>query len=320
MTIKKSLLTGLVFVLSAGVLVSDGYAAKKLDLKLKLKKGQKFAMRTVTDQKILQTVMGQEQKMNQMTAIGMSFEVLAVDTDGAISIKTIYQTIQARIESLMGVMEYDSTKPEETGANNPMLAIYKAMLGQSFVMKMSPKGGIIAIEGIDEMMEKMIDKMATDENMKQQMKEMMKNFISEEKMKEMSASMVTAFPPEPVAVGDSWTNKMSISAGFPMEIDTTCTLTEYKDGIFTIRTNSKIEPPDKAEPIEMGPVKMTMRMKGEQKGTTEINEATGWMVRSKVNMNFSGELKMEPNEQMPEGMTIPMVVDSVITVEPMELK
>jgi hypothetical protein len=321
MTLKKSVMMVLVIVLALGAIVSDVYSAEaKFDLKLKLKKGQKFGLKMVTDQKMSQTMMGQQQKMNQMTAMGMSFEVLDVDDNGNISIKTTHLNIHARIEGPMGVMEYDSTKPQEPGANNPMSAMYKAMLGQSFVMKLSPKGEILEIKGMDEMIAKMIDKMATDEAMKQQMKEMMKNFINEDKMKETSGTMVAALPPKPVGIGDSWTNKISVAVGFPMEIDTTNTLTDHKEGIITIKTNASIEMGDDAKPTEMGPMKMTMKMKGAQKGTIQIDQATGWLVRSKADANFTGEFKTEPNEQMPQPMTIPIAIESVTTVEPMAVK
>ena len=321
MTLKKSVLLGLVIVLVLGAIVSDVYSAdQKFDLKLKLKKGQKFGLKMVTDQKMSQTVMGQQQKMNQMTAMGMSFEVLDVDDNGNMSIKTTYLTIHARIEGPMGVMEYDSTKPQQPGADNPMSAMYKAMLGQSFAMKLSPKGEILEIKGMDEMIATMIDKMTIDEAMKQQMKEMMKNFINEDKMKETSGTMVAALPPKPVGIGDSWTNKISVAIGFPMEIDTTNTLTDHKEGIITIQTNANIETGDDAKPTEMGPMKMTMKMKGVQKGTIQIDQATGWIVRSKTDANFTGEIKTEPNEQMPQPMTIPIAIENVTTVEPMAVK
>jgi len=317
MTLKKSVLMGLVIVLALGAIVQDVYSAQeKLDLKLNLKKGQKFGLKMVTDQKMSQTMMGQQQKMNQMTAIGMSFEVLAVDDNQNMSIKTTYQNIHNRMEGPMGVMEYDSTKPQQPGADNPMSAMYKAMVGHSFVMKLTPKGEILEIKGIDEMIAKMIDKMATDEAMKQQMKETMKNFINEDKMKETSGSIVAALPQKPVGIGDSWTNKISVPIGFPMEIDTTNTLTNHKDGIITIQTNAEIKSGEQGKPIKMGPTKM----KGWYKRTIQIDAATGWMVQRKEDMNFTGEFKTEPNEQMPQPMTIPIALESVTTVEPMVVK
>ena len=37
-----------------------------------------------------------------------------------------------------------------------------------------------------------------------------------------------------------------------------------------------------------------------------------------MSMNFSGMMKMPPNKQMPQGMTIPMLIEGTITVEPMK--
>lgn len=321
MTLKKSVLTGLVAVMALGAIVSNVYSTdQKFDLKLKLKKGQKFGLKMVTNQKMSQTMMGQQQKMNRMTTMGMSFEVLAVDDNGNMSIKTTYQNIHTRMEGPMGVMEYDSTRPQQPGADNPMSAMYKAMLGQSFITKLSPKGQILEINGIDEMVAKMIDKIATDEARKQQMKQMIKNFINEDQMKETSGAMVAALPQKPVGIGDSWKNKISVAVGFPMKIDTTNTLTDYKEGIITIQTNADIETGDDAKPTEMGPMKMTIKMKGTQKGTIQIDAATGWIIRSKTDVNFTGEFKTEPNEQMPQPMTIPIAIESVTTVEPMAVK
>jgi hypothetical protein len=321
MILNKRVLMSLAVTAVLGAIVSDGYSAEeKFDLKLKLKKGQKLGLRMVTNQKMSQTVMGQEQNMNQMMAVGMSFEVLDVDAEADMSIKTAYQAIHARMEGPMGVLEYDSTKPAEPAAGNPMAAMYGAMLGSSVVLKISPKGGVLGIEGIDKMIEKMADKMATDEAMKQQMKESMKNFINEEKMKEMSGTMVATLPENPVGIGQTWTNKISVPVGFPMEIEATNTLAEHKDGVFTIRTNAKFDSGNEPKPVEMGPMKMTMKMKGEQKGTIQIDAATGWIISRKTDMKFTGQFMAEANEQMPQGMTVPMTIESVITVEPMAVK
>ena len=66
--------------------------------------------------------------------------------------------MKGKIEGPMGVIEFDSTKPGQD-SNNPqaqmITSMYKAMTGNELVMKMSPKGDIVAIEGFDAMMDKM---------------------------------------------------------------------------------------------------------------------------------------------------------------------
>ena len=145
----------------------------------------------------------------------------------------------------MGTIEYDSTKPA-ADINNPqakmMVGMYKAMMGQNFVMKLTPKGKVLAIEGFDEMMAKMMDAMGIDDpNAAGAMKEMMKNFMSEDRLKDMGNEMMTGFPEEPVGIGDVWHDIVSLGDGLPIDLDVTYMLKERKDGVVVVDLVSKID-------------------------------------------------------------------------------
>lgn len=318
MTAKKCVLTVLVFALTVGIWTTNSNAAEKIDLKLRLKQGQNYGARVIIDQKISQTIQGQEQNISSMMAMGTVCDVLAVDSNGVATVRITYQTIQIKMSGPMGLIEYDSTRPETADANNPVVRMYAAMAGQSLLMKVTPKGKIVEVKGFDEMMQQMAEKMSADDTAKEEMKEFMKNFISEDKIKEMESSMMIAFPSQPVGIGDSWTDKESISVGFPIEVDTTYTLKARKNGVAIVDVSSKMDLGRKGTPIDMGPTKMDMQMTGLLQGTSEIDEASGWMLHSKMEMQLSGEIKIAANEQMPEPMTIPMSIEGIITVEPME--
>lgn len=323
MMAKKCAVTVLVFVLTVGIWTANSDAAEKIDLKLRLKQGQKYGMQTTVDQKVSQTIQEQEQKIRQMIAMGMGFEVLAVDANGVASVKTSYQTIHVKISGPMGVIEYDSTKPDApVDANNPaaqmMAQMYRAMVGQSLVMKVNPRGKVVEVKGFKKMIQRMIEKISGDDDAKRTTKEFMKNFLSEDKIKMMGSNMMMAFPPRPVGIGDSWVDKESMSIGFPIEIANTYTLKERKNGMAIVDVSSKMDFGEKDAPVEMGPVKMNMKMTGRVRGTSQIDEASGWMIRSKMKMQLSGQMKIAPNEQMPEGMTVPISIDSVITVKPIK--
>ena len=75
-----------------------------------------------------------------------------------------------------------------------------------------------------------------------------------------------------------------------------------------------------SELIEADGMKMNMQLSGTQTGKSEIDEATGWMLRSKIEQNFFGAIKIAPNEQMPDGMSIPMTIQSTSTIEPMKVE
>lgn len=324
MTAKKCILAVVVFALTVGIWTAESKAVEKIDLKLRLKPGQKYAMRVITDQKISQTMHEHEQKIDYLTDMGMGFEVLAVDADGTASVKITYQTIRAKMSGPMGLIEYDSTEPDAAvGAETPpaqmIRQMFAGMVGQSFVMKANTLGKVVAVEGFKEMMQQMAEKIGGDDADKnEEIKEFMKNFLSEDKVKMMGSNMTIAFPSWPVGIGDSWTDKETMSVGFPIEIDNTYTLKERKNGVAIVDISSKMNLGEKGASIDMGPMKMNMEMKGSYQGTSEINEANGWMIRSKMNMQLAGQVKIAPNEQMPEGMTVPMSIESVITIEPIE--
>ena len=200
-----------------------------------------------------------------------------------------------------------------------MTDLWKSMVGMEIVMKLTPKGDIASIEGIEAMLEKMVEKMGSDDpNMAQSMKEMMKNFMGEDNLKEMNNGMFAGLPDGLVGVGDMWYDTMNLGTGFPIDLDVTYVLRDRKEGIAFIDMVSKIDMGDeKSSLIEMQGMKMNMQISGIQSGTFEVDETTGWSVRSSMDQKFSGVIKMAPSPQMPEGMTIPITMESKITAEPM---
>ena len=66
--------------------------------------------------------------------------------------------------------------------------------------------------------------------------------------------------------------------------------------------------------IEAEGMKMNLQLAGTQNSIIEVDEATGWSIGSSVNQKFTGAMKIDPNPQMPEGMSIPMSIDGTVTV------
>lgn len=327
----RKLITVLGMLVIAGVFAQaviaadelDSSATEKFELKLNLTKGQKYSMLVVTDQKISQTFNGQAMDMDQKFTMGTIAEVLDVDDEGISTVKITYSQIKMSMNGPGGLIEYDSTKPA-ADSDNPqvkmMTGVWKAMLGMEMVMKFTPKGDIASIEGIEEMLDKMVEKMGTDDPAAAQaMKEMMKNFMGEEAIKEMNNSMFAGLPDGLVGIGDVWHDTISLGAGFPIDLDVTYVLKDRKDGVAFIDMVSKIDMGDEDSAlIEMQGMKMNMQVSGTQSGTFEVDEATGWSNRSNMDQKFSGVIKMSPNQQIPQGMTIPINIETKVTVGPME--
>ncbi|OGC43382.1 hypothetical protein A2Y85_08515 [candidate division WOR-3 bacterium RBG_13_43_14] len=87
--------------------------------------------------------------------------------------------------------------------------IFSLLLGQSFTMTVSSRMKIVALEGLDEMVDRMIDNLDIPEGMsREQMKENFQNQFGDESMKETMEQMFAFYPELPVRKGDTWYNEL----------------------------------------------------------------------------------------------------------------
>jgi len=163
MIMKKAAFTMFLFILIVGLSAPKGYAVEKLDLILRLEPGQKYDVQVTTENKIKQTIEGTQQDINHTKTTGLDFEVEKVDANDIASIKVTYQTLQEKTESTFGGFEYDSKKTY-TAKDNSLAPAYTALMGQSFIARVTPKGEIVGLDGLDEMFSRMAEKILVAED------------------------------------------------------------------------------------------------------------------------------------------------------------
>src|SRR5688500_7821157 len=108
--------------------------AEKLDLKLRVKKGDAYRVGLVIDQDIAQTAPGaaQPQAMKQKIGMGYRMEVQDLDAEGKATLRTTYDDVSFRQEGPAGVIEFDSSKP---AGEVPLAARgFAALAGQQFTI------------------------------------------------------------------------------------------------------------------------------------------------------------------------------------------
>lgn len=288
---------------------------EKIQLRLCLQAGESYNLRMVAEQKISQTIQEQTQDILQTIGTGYTFDVEDVDFDGSITVKVTYHSILFKQDGPMGKFEYDSSDPP---AEIPPMAMgFNALVGQSFTMIISPEGNVKDIYGVDEMLSNMIEQLdLPDFPMMDDLMKNLKGQFGDEALKENMEKMMAVFPDSPVGIGDRWTKRLVLSRGFPMILDNTWTLKARKDGLAIIEVRSVVEPNEEAPPIDMGIMKINYKLSGEQKGTMEIQEITGWPVQGELTQKFSGQVEMEGATQLGASMSWPVSIESVIRFEP----
>ena len=329
-----------IFVQIVGVWTAESCAAEKLDLKFRLKPGQKYGMRLITELKRTDTIEDEQENESFMFARGIGFDVKQVDANGVALVEVTFLTVKIDVIRAGGIhVEYDSTKQSVTDDYSEIPVHEAAGIGESFVIKVTPKGKIIQLKGLEQMHERIIKKILNwdekflrmvpcsenetssisktdqqdirgwkDMSQKSQKrwKEMRKHntkaHYSEKEIRNMLSDMIMAFPDQSLAIGDTWTDKVKIW-GKNREIDGTYRLKNSEKGIIVIDLSAKRTPEEEAfswvnnEGREIG-----FKLVGSCQGSFEIDEQSGWLVRSKVNMRFTGQILEE----------------EVITVEPIK--
>ena len=67
--------------------------------------------------------------------------------------------------------------------------------------------------------------------------------------------------------------------------------------------------------MKMGPVNLSFALAGEQKGTMELDEGTGWVEKTELRMEAEGKVTIAGSPQMPEGLTLPMSIKNITHIE-----
>jgi hypothetical protein len=312
-----------VLVLQAIVCLAEqeGQApAGKVDLKLRLKAGESHEMKITQTQNMTQTAGGQEQKMKQVQEMIMGLAVLSVDANGVMDVEMTYKSMKMTMDSSTGQhIDFDSVNPKPVDPNKPdekmLAAMFSAMVGSKIQMKMKPTGETYDVRGLKAMAAKMKEKMSNNPET-QGMEGFFDKMFDEKQVKETTGSMLCMFSGEPVAVGDTWYNTISMDFVMPIDIDTTYMLKQRKDGIAYIDAVAKMDMGDSSKTIEIDPNnKMSMQISGTMNSTSQVDEKTGLARKSNMTMNFSGVVKMGVSPQMPEGMTMPMTITGDAVIE-----
>ena len=266
----------------------------KIELRLHLEPGQAYQLRNTTVQKMRHSLAGARQEITQTTGLGFTHHVKEVRNDGTAVIQVTYDWVQHKMEGPMGkLLDYDSSRSLRPGTNNPLVQGYGALIGESFWTELTPQGRPTRVVGADQLVARMAENLDVPASPLGAMVEpQMKEQFGDQALKELMEQMMGFYPDQAVGVGDTWTRKMVVTKGQPMVMNNTWTLKSRKDGVALIDVESTLEPNPDAGAVEAGPGTLRHLLRGTQQGSIELDEATGWVLRSTFKRELSGDLAL----------------------------
>ena len=292
----------------------------KLEMRLRLKAGETYRLKTTIEQRINQAAasapanaQAKPQATEQVIAVGYGMTVQAVDASGNMKVATRYDSVLLRQKGPAGAVEYDSAKePKQVPqAARP----FAALVGLGFTTNVTPTGQVTAVEGLDEMFAAMVRKLELPEGpARAAVEKALSEQFGADAMKQTLQNLFGPYPDGPVAVGESWRRRVTVSKGFPVVIESEYTLAGRDDGVARVAVKATLSPNEAAGPVDLGTGKMTYELRGEQSGTAEVDEATGWTRSLATTQTLAGTLRFQGGGGVPE-TTSPVTIQEKVTVE-----
>ena len=286
----------------------------RISLKLNLKQGESYNIRVTIDQKISQTIQEQLQEISQTIGIGYVFYVEDVASDKVMTVKITFNFMQLKMSGSGMNLNYDSSN--SSGYVDPAAQGFAALLNQSFSMRITSDGLVKNVEGIDELLKRVIDSIdIADNTVKASIVKSIRDQFGEKAMKETMAKMMAIYPDKPVGIGDSWGKETVNTTGFPLKIKNKYKFKSSQNGNAIIDIKGDIKS-SKSSGIDMGGVTLYYDISGKQSGEMSISETTGWMICSKITQELSGEVEMNTQGQR---MSWPISINTIITTDNISL-
>jgi hypothetical protein len=231
-------------------------------------------------------------------------------------VATKYDSILFRQKGPSGAIEYDSTNPPK---NVPQPARpFAALLGLGFRMTLTPAGKVTAVEGLEEMFAEMVRRLELPEGpAKAAVQKVLAEQFGGEAMKQNLQNLFALYPEGPVAAGESWQRRVVVSKGFPIVIDGSYTLRERAGGVARIDIKAQVSPNDAAGPVDLGTGKMSYDLRGEQRGTAQVDEATGWTRWLTTEQELAGMIRFQGAGGAQE-VNNPITIREKVTMEPVK--
>jgi len=299
------------FLIILGFLLA-AYPAYGLELSLNLAPSDSYDCQMVIQRNIVQSLEIGERTMSQDLKIDWRYDIAAVDSAGNIVIGITY--VRVRVNQSVGPqsLEYDSDNPPEY--IDPSMKGYSTLIGSKLKVKLDRHGKVLNLDGAEELVDKMITALNIPESPRREkaLQEIRGQF-GEEALRNSIQQITAFYPDHPVNVGDTWSKKTVMEAGFPMSIDDEYTLELEGNGAARIKVNSVISSnPDSAE-VSVTGVKMYYDIKGSQAGTIDVNETDGLPINSSIDMNFEGTVRVTGVPNQPE-KSWPIKSDGNVTI------
>jgi hypothetical protein len=292
------------FILILFVFVFSGSRAQS-SLNLNLTEGKEYRQNTEAKMTMSQTFGGQTMNIAATIRGRMVYLVKSVTPTGY-DMDIRYEATAMEMQMPQATVKFDSENPVEGDILSQVLA---SMINKPFQVQFSKTGRVISIKNIDALFEGAFDKFpAVSEAQKDQIKNQLKQSYGEQAFASNIEMMLAIFPDKPVKIGEKWTVQNKLKSSVNANISTTYQYMEEGADFRKIHGDSKITAEENGEYVNSNGMDMKFNMNGTMISDIKVDKKTGWVLEAKITQDIAGDAHVKANEQMPDGMSIPMTI------------
>ncbi|WP_143961908.1 DUF6263 family protein [Litoribacter populi] len=295
----KLILLFLVFSFGAGQMVFA--QEEEYELRYKLKSKQQYTLNVVSQQVIEQDLDGMAQTIHNLFQSDLDISVDRVISD-TIGLSIKYRNLHLEVQGPMGE---EMILSSEGNMEDPINQLMRKMINQPVQIAISPRGEILEVHGVEEMMDSvMLGLEELDESQKQSLKASLDNQFGKETFKTSILSGLIIYPQKPVNIGEEWTCSREEFATVPVVTETSWKLNRVRRGQAELAGSSILTSLDLKSSDEV-------KMEGTQEITASIDLSTGWMTESNQQSEINGIMTLPANEYFDEPVEIPLNIKTV---------
>lgn len=301
-TLHSPLLTGVV-ILVLGLFFNS--CARPLQLSFQVPQDMNYRYKATNITNTDSKVMGMDVSATSVQEYTYSMKAKTPATANTYPVEIKYERIKTSQSAMGTTTEYDSDNKE--ASSDPNDAVYQAMLNTPFEVVFTSEGKIEEAKGLDKMLEGAFD------GLDPQVAATLKAQFGNEALLMMFENMNSYLPNKAIKKGESWTIPQTVNVmGMNMEISTTYTLKERKDGMSNIDFTGEIVVDPEKSVMEMMEMQMVYDLKGTLEGTMLVEEASSWISKMQGSQRIGGQLTMKSDAMGEMKMDMDLDIDSNI--------
>ena len=193
---------------------------------------------------------------------------------------------------------------------DPMSKVLAGLSDKKFSAKITRKGIVQEVMGLEEMVKKATEGMPGGPAASEQIS----GSFGDDGLAKNLETTTDIFPDGEVKEGDSWTKTQYTSTGLPLISTTTYTLKTMVDGVATIEVSAVLETDPENAQTSMQGLDATQFYEGTRTGTLTMDVTSGWVTAGNLKDDIVGSITIAPGAQVPDGMTIPLEMINDITI------